>query len=285
MHKNSSKRKPNAFVIILLAIVIGIGVYAFMGISNELTYGFYHVSSEKVSDLETIRIVALADLHNTEFGKDNEELVKKVADIKPDVIVLAGDMIDHGYPDITSLLELCGRLVEIAPVFYGIGNHEAGVLYEDQMYFAPELEALGIPVLENRSYTIEIKGTPVDIGGVTTDVNEFDGWSAVFVRTFVDTDKDHLKVMVSHFPSLYYEKMADEKIDINIGGHFHGGQIQIPFLGGLYCKNFGLFPKYCSGEFDLPGGKLIVSRGLGNTIRFPRLWNNPEIVVIDVNQR
>ena len=91
--------------------------------------------------------------------------------------------------------------------------------------------------------------------------------------------------MISNFPSVYYEKMADADIDLGLCGHYHGGQIQIPFLGGLYSVKHGLFPKYCSGMFEIENGHIFVSRGLGSNNNFPRINNRPELAVIDINNR
>lgn len=72
-------------------------------------------------------------------------------------------------------------------------------------------------------------------------------------------------------------------IDLSVSGHFHGGQLRLPGGAGLFHKGDGFFPKYCYGKFELSGGELIVSRGLGNHEKIPRINNKPELVVIDIS--
>ena len=104
------------------------------------------------------------------------------------------------------------------------------------------------------------------------------------MKSYLEED-DSFKLLITHFPDMYYEILADEKIDLGICGHFHGGQIQIPVLGGLYSVDYGLFPKYCNGLYELKNGTIYVSRGLGNSRNIPRINNRPELAVLDINGR
>ena len=68
-----------------------------------------------------------------------------------------------------------------------------------------------------------------------------------------------------------------------LSGHAHGGQIRLPgIVNGLVAPNQGLFPKYAGGEYKENGQTMIVSRGLGFDARVPRIFNPPEIVVVDI---
>lgn len=275
---------------VLGAVCVGIVIYSYYD-QNQLSYEFYHLYSGKVAVGENIRVVALSDLHNKEFGTDNEELIEDVALMKPDIIVMAGDMVDISSGDTSIALKLCRRLNEIAPVYYGFGNHESNMVYVNGERYDTELEEAGIPLLINSSETINIKDTDIDIGSVTTspDDDEYERYAAQFVKEFEDTDADtHLKLMITHFPSLYYDKMKDAKFDLGICGHLHGGQIRLPIIGGVYAEwnhKITLFPKYCYGKFELDNCTIIVSRGLGNHEILPRINNRPEITVIDINSR
>lgn len=146
-----------------------------------------------------------------------------------------------------------------------------------------DLRAEGIKVLINDSENVTVKGTTLSIGSVATSLADFDEYSAPFVEQF--EQKDTLKILIAHFPDLFYEKLADVNVDLAVAGHYHGGQVQLPLVGGVYSVDNGLFPQYCNGMFSLTNGHLFVTRGLGNSHRSPRINNRPEIAVIDINAR
>ncbi|MDE6613711.1 MAG: hypothetical protein K2K28_04075 [Clostridia bacterium] len=87
---------------------------------------------------------------------------------------------------------------------------------------------------------------------------------------------------MAHEPQ-YFENYVKAGFPLTLCGHAHGGQWRIPFTGrGLYAPKQGRFPKYTQGLHEKEGRKMIISRGLGNS-EFPlRLFNRPEIVVIDL---
>ena len=73
-------------------------------------------------------------------------------------------------------------------------------------------------------------------------------------------------------------------IDLVFTGHAHGGQIRLPFIGGLYAPGQGVFPKYTDGVHEKNGTTMIISRGIGSSI-FPfRINNNPEIISVTLKK-
>ena len=94
-------------------------------------------------------------------------------------------------------------------------------------------------------------------------------------------------MLLCHFPEDidYYRSFG--KFDLILSGHAHGGQWRLPFSqNGLFSPGEGLFPKYSGGRFDFDDCTMIVSRGLARikTV-IPRIFNNPELVVIDLLPR
>ena len=65
-----------------------------------------------------------------------------------------------------------------------------------------------------------------------------------------------------------------------VSGHAHGGQWRI-FGRGVFAPGQGLFPKYTSGIHD---GRLVISRGLKKSGTIPRIFNSPELVIIDIKK-
>lgn len=271
-------------VVLMTAAALGLSYENETGIfSEELETSFFHLYSQKVPSGRNIRLVVLSDLHNKEFGEQNIELVERVEKLSPDLILLAGDMVNK-FEDRTDVaVDLCRRLVEIAPVYYGIGNHEGNMMYVNGLRIDGLLREVGAKVLINQSEDIVVQDTPVSVGSVSTSVLDFDEYSAPFVAEF--EQKDTLKILIAHCPDLFYEKMADVNVDLSVAGHFHGGQVRLPIIGGVYAIGQGFLPKYCDGMFTLTNSHLFVTRGLGSSHSFPRINNRPEIAVIDVNAR
>ena len=73
---------------------------------------------------------------------------------------------------------------------------------------------------------------------------------------------------------------AEEGVDLVFTGHAHGGQIRLPFMGGLFAPHQGFFPRYTEGMFEKDGTVMVVSRGLGNSTFPLRLFNRPELVAV-----
>lgn len=291
--REKKKRKGGAakWVVLGLLLVVLVTVAA-LGLSYEnktgifsqkLETSFFHMYSAKVPTGKNLRLVVLSDLHNAEFGEKNIELVERVQRLSPDLILLAGDMVNK-FEDRTDVaVDLCRQLVDIAPVYYGIGNHEGNMMYVDGLRIDGQLREVGAKVLINQSEDITVQDTAVSIGSVSTSVLDYDEYSAPFVAEF--EQKDTLKILIAHCPDLFYEKMEDVSVDLSVAGHFHGGQVRLPIIGGVYAIGQGFFPKYCNGMFTLTNGKLFVTRGLGNSHSIPRINNRPEIAVIDINAR
>ena len=150
-----------------------ISVLLFLGITNcqnldqskhSLSYSSYQIPSDKIDT--PIRILQLTDLHNSEFGEDNQELIDRIASQSPDLILLTGDLLNSGEPVTEIATNLISSLCEIAPVYLSLGNHE--IEYQDnfgtdvtQLY-----QAAGAIVLEHQYRDITVKGQSLRIGGI-----------------------------------------------------------------------------------------------------------------------
>lgn len=251
--------------------------------SNELEVTFYHHYSARIKGSENTRLVVLADLHNREFGPGNRELISQIAALEPDLIIMAGDMVNAWEDEPGVILNLCEALLEIAPIYYGPGNHENHLFYEKGSDLESLLTEMGVHVLVNRAEEVTVHKTPFLIGGLTTAVEGYEEYGAEFIEEY-EKSRD-FKLLISHYPSLYYEALADTQIDLGICGHFHGGLVRLPFAGGLYHGDTGLFPKYSGGMYRLPQSTIFVSRGMEDHSGFPRINNRPELAVIDINGR
>lgn len=285
--------KSAAIVCIALVVLIGMEII----ISYKcLTVTDYKIKSNKIKD--DMRIVLISDLHNSEFGKNNKRLVKKIIKQKPDLILLDGDMLNEESKDPSIVITLVRQLKKIAPVYYSLGNHEETYLKRKTSDLDAQLKAAGANVLDKKYEDLKIKNNKIRVGGLYEYAFAVDGEGTMskddmkpklrnFLTDFEDTDA--FKIMMAHRPdSFIFGQAADTwNIDLVASGHAHGGQVVIPGKGGLYGADQGWFPKYINGIHHFKKVKnMIITRGLGSDKeKLPRFNNIPEIVVIDLQSQ
>lgn len=242
-----------------------ISVLLFLGITNcqnldqskhSLSYSSYQIPSDKIDT--PIRILQLTDLHNSEFGEDNQELIDRIASQSPDLILLTGDLLNSGEPVTEIATNLISSLCEIAPVYLSLGNHE--IEYQDN--FGTDITQLyqdaGAIVLEHQYRDITVKGQSLRIGGIYgyclpdkyLETEEADLSECMFLWDFENTDR--YKILLSHLPIAWLKNDALEEwnVDCVFSGHLHGGQVILPGIGGVYAPDMGWFPGRLKGVFD-----------------------------------
>lgn len=240
--------------------------------NEDIGISCYSYTSEKIGEsLNGYKIVHVSDLHNKEFGKDSSRLISLISAQKPDMIIISGDLVDSRRTDIEAALTFASKAVEIAPTYYSTGNHEERFDDNTMAYWLSSLEEIGVRVLENEAETVYVNNESFVIYGLK-DGSEWD-----VSDVFGDTDK--LKLMIAHKPH-FIERYSTWNPDLVFSGHVHGGQIRIPFLGGLLSSERIFFPKYCEGVHKVNNTTLVISRGLGNSIIPIRINNRPELVVV-----
>lgn len=272
-------------IICVICIVIMSSIYYS---SNTLLVTHYTINN---IGSESIRIIQLTDLHNKEFGKDNNQLIDKIATQKPDLIFMTGDMLNKDEENTDIIISLIQELSKLATVYYGYGNHE--IEWEETYHkdLKNILMSAGANVLNNEYKDITIKGHDIRIGGyygyyrqpgMTTKDENQKKIELEFADDFENTNK--LKILLCHIPTTWLDWQYRDKypIDLVFSGHYHGGQIRIPFIGGLYAPYVGFFPKYTKGIFKGKTSTTILSTGLASEGFIPRINNPAEIVVLDL---
>ena len=271
-----------ALAVALAAIITAIPFVIISNSSPECSY--YEIRTEDTKGSDGIRIAQISDLHNAEFGKDNEKLLSLLEKSDPDIIAITGDMIDSRKTDVDTALRFAEKAVMIAPCYYVSGNHEART--DEYERLKSGLTKIGVKVLENRSEDIKLGEKTVRIIGMSDpafsksrEISE--AQAADNLLSQLKTEEPVFTLLLSHRPELF-ELYVKHGFDLVLSGHAHGGQWRLPFIGGLIAPGQGLFPKYDAGLFSENGTNMIVSRGIGNSL-FPfRLGNRPQIVVVDI---
>lgn len=247
--------------------------------NNTLETTFYKVETKKDIGAKSLRIVQISDLHGKEFGKDNEKLIKKIEELKPDIIFLTGDLVDSRRYEPQKSYEFCERISKICKIYYVSGNHEE----RKKAYDYEKIRKMGIFVLDNKlekyNEQIEIIGIR-DPQGVRGKVDNT--IRRELKEAFSESRKDNFKILLAHRPHKIHLYL-DYSPDLVFSGHAHGGQIRLPLIGGLLTPGQGFLPKYSEGIIQEKNTKLLISRGLGNSIFPQRLFNLPEILVLDIN--
>jgi len=268
-------------VLILLIIWIAYG-------NTDLEIYKYNVKSEDIpSEFDNFRIVQISDLHNAEFGENNEKLLLMLKQADADIIAITGDMIDSRNTDVDVAISFAQKAVNIAPVYYVNGNHESRVLGEYEK-LKQGLTDAGVNILENSSADIAIGDEAITLIGINDPTFRMELVDDTMEQNIahqledVIPDNDNYKVLLAHRPE-YFDVYAGN-VDLVLSGHAHGGQFRIPFIGGLVAPGQGFFPEYYEGSHIKENTEMIVSRGIGNSIIPFRINNKPEIIVAELTK-
>lgn len=254
------------------------------GLYNKLKIVNYTIESDKIDT--PVRIALVTDLHSCSYGEHESELIDAIDSQDPDIILLGGDIFDDKLPN-DNTVDFLDGIAGRYPVYYVTGNHEfwGGTdQYEVQMSILDEYD---IPRLQGDVLTLDINGNSIGLAGV----DDYDGYLVdedlilenQFVNAYLSLDADMYNIILAHRPE-YIDTYSAHNYDLALCGHAHGGQWRIPgILNGLYAPNQGLFPKYAGGLYEAGNTTMIVSRGLAReSTRLPRLYNRPELVIIDL---
>lgn len=280
----SPKRKRIILGTILILLVLLIVAALYLG----LTVRNYIIESDKINNGGSVRIVEISDLHSSVFGNDQKPLIDMIKTQRPDIITLTGDIVDDKEPVSGAKLFL-EKVKDIAPVYYVSGNHEFWSRKCDDI--KKMIEGYGITVLSNERRYVTVNGVSLCICGIDdpyvfeyskdTEVLKYKDVDGLLER-FSDIDDSTFNILLAHRPELI-DDYRKYNFDLVLSGHTHGGQVRIPLiLNGLFAPNQGYFPKYAGGRYDFSNMTMIISRGLSIDKKTPRIFDPPEVVVVDI---
>lgn len=281
-----------AFYIIICVIIIGLA-YCF---SETLRFRVtsYDIESPKIdSDIDGLKIILLSDLHCKTFGKDNQKLFERIKQASPDIIIIAGDLI-NGTPfrkykaHFRYAENFLRELSELdCPVFYEFGNHEAKIKEYSSNLFHSYIDLVSplCNLLVNNCISL---GSNCNIHGLSLEKKYYYGKTAyrkkkLKISPYVGkADRNKFSILVAHDPS-FADKYSRWGADLVLSGHYHGGIVRLPFLGGIISPRYDFFPGIDRGIYKTGNTRMIVSGGLG-WHGYPFRFNNlPEIVEITLH--
>ena len=255
----------------------------------------YRICSQKLNGINREKkIIFLSDLHNRMYGEENERLLKSIRNQHPDLILIGGDMLvrkDGNSYDKT--VHFLAKLPGICPVYCANGNHEQKLKELPDKYeqsyeeYKKALTASGIHMLENASETVKLDEVPVKLSGLEIPLGAYArfGKKELSLKEITDRIGEHgddYQILLAHHPGYMKEYLA-YGADLILGGHYHGCVVQLPGIGGVISTNFTLFPKYSGGIYQEGEQTAVVSRGLGTHSVPLRLWNWPELIVLELS--
>lgn len=277
-------KKIVAWMIFIL-IIIGIPVRLYW---DNFTVGVtrYTVADSGIpAAFDGYKIILLADIQGSEFGEKNQELIEKIEAEQGDMVVFAGDLIDTGIPGSVEVIENLFENCDLPDAVYAVsGNHDK---WSGQFETLKEKweDTYPITFLENRSVMVERDGDAVALYGI----GDPDTWDNTEAEQYVKKAlselerRDGYQILLFHRANML-DLFNNETFDLVLSGHMHGGQVRLPFLGGLKSPHGDWFPAYSGGKYLVNGHTYIVSRGIGNAVQVPRIWNRGEIVVITLKR-
>jgi len=283
---------------IILIIVAVFIVYCLIEMIRELRdfrVTKYRICSQKLNGIKREKkIIFLSDLHNRMYGEENERLLESIRNQHPDLILIGGDMLvrkDGNSYDKT--VHFLAKLPGICPVYCANGNHEQKLKELPDKYeqsyeeYKKALTASGIHMLENASETVKLDEVPVKLSGLEIPLGAYArfGRKELSLKEITDRIGEHgddYQILLAHHPGYMKEYLA-YGADLILGGHYHGCVVQLPGIGGVISTNFTLFPKYSGGIYPEGEQTAVVSRGLGTHSVPLRLWNWPELIVLELS--
>ena len=230
------------------------------------------------------RVAVLSDLHGAAFGADNEKLFRAVAETRPEMIFLLGDLEDSYRGPVPGYAEtIADGLTAIAPVWYVTGNHEWAIGSVKEL--KARLKDHGVTVLSNDFEIIDRNGDGLIIAGIDDPNGYADQRTPEELAELIDTsDPNYFWLLLAHRNNLFPTRYCKLGAGLVLSGHGHGGLIRLPFTDGLIDTNLTLFPSWTAGLYEKDGSTLFVTRGLGNSGSTFRLFNRPEIAVLTLRR-
>lgn len=282
---NKTRKKILILGIIMTALVL----VAWIAWDNaRIVVTTIEVESERLPEaFDGYRIAHVSDLHNDEFGENNEKLLALLKDAEPDIIAITGDLLDSRRTDVEKALHFARQAAQIAPCYYVTGNHESRMEKEYQQLETGMIEA-GVTVLRNEKVVLEKEGGRIRLLGIddprfvlSTDrlAKMENVMGEVLTELLEDASEEEFTILLSHRPELF-DLYCEQDLDVVLSGHVHGGQFRLPIVGGIIGPSQGIFPEYDAGLYCEAHTNMVVSRGLGQSVVPFRINNPPELVLV-----
>lgn len=275
-------------LIIILAIALTFALAYYLYYQNTtLQISKFSIKSNKIpEEFNKYKIAQISDFHNSNSNKLKNSIINNLKNEKPNIIVITGDYIDTYNTNIDIALDFIAQIKGLAPIYYVRGNHETRI--DEYSVFETKIKSEGVVVLKDEKIILENSNNSIELIGLD-DPSAYIPKSMLKEKEsiinekvkYLIQDSDNFKVALCHRPELF-NIYVENNIDLVFTGHAHGGQIRIPFIGGIFAPNQGFMPQYTSGVYSQDDTNMIVSRGIGKSKIPFRINNRPELIITEV---
>ena len=260
--------KPSKTFIIITSIILLFFTYSFIE-SKLIEYKKIEINNKQIPEtFNNFKIIFISDLHKRIYSEPLKikKVIEKINSQNPDLVILGGDYVNYNKKDIIIFEELKNLKAKYG-VFGVYGNHDTKIRGNTSSdYF----NSSNIKNLNNNSYWIQKDGEKIKLGGVGdlwTDKQDLP-------KTTSDLLTNNFSILVSHNPDYIEEIKNEDKIDLVLSGHTHGGQANIfnlfqPLNPSIY--------GYLSGLYRFENKELYITRGIGEFFGPFRFFARPEI--------
>lgn len=282
-------------MIILVNLIFFIGAYLYLE-NTFLKKTEYTIYSKKLPKaFDGFKIAQISDVHNTRSRDIKKSIVKHLDEAAVDITVITGDLFDSRRTNLTPVIELMDMIKGLSIMYYIPGNHESR---KPDVYNALKTTLYSdynVKTLDNKREKLQRNNSHIYLYGLRDCdfymeeqyvKDAFDEQKKITEKTVrnLRIDMSRFSILLAHRPE-FFDVYSKSGANLILSGHAHGGQIRIPFVGGLVAPNQGYFPKLTSGVHEKNKAQMVISRGIGNSV-FPfRINNRPELVIITLKTR
>ena len=269
-------KKSTKQTILAAAVLAALTPIAFAAVDARLTVRRYAVESGQIAS--PVRLAVLTDLHSCAYGPGQRELLEAIYGEEVDAVALVGDIVDDKLPEENAWATV-SLLSARYPCYYVTGNHEWRGGEAERI--CEQMEELGVTVLRGDGASLTVGETTIRLWGV--DDPDSGLYETQWAALGNSVKEDTFTVLLSHRPERIEEYLR-LPFDLILSGHAHGGQWRLPgLINGLVAPHQGLFPAYAGGRYEFDSTVFLVSRGLAReNIRVPRIFNRPELLVVEL---
>ena len=275
------KSKLKVFLYTLLFIILFIGtifLWARFISTSGLDVKEIKVVNEKLpASFKGLKVIHFSDVHygRTVNKKYLDKIIEKINLTNPDLVLFTGDLIDKDTDITDELITELSKLLSKIEAKYGKysikGNHDYS--YES---FEEIMEESNFKVLENNYDLIYSHANEyIYLGGLSSSIKTEINYESTLELFKENANNNIYSIILSHEPDNIDELLENKNIDLVLSGHSHGGQVRLPYIGGLM-KIKGA-EKYINEHYNINGTELYVSYGIGTSTYSIRFFNKPSI--------